>query len=79
MQDMARGYLSRDNKWLADLLTTGGSAGQFVFSLISNNAQITWDELRVTLKEYYEQVSDPNTRIVKLANIKQVRSEGIQD
>ena len=49
-----------------------------VFKLTSNNVQVTWDDLRVALEEYYGEVSDSNARIVVLANIKQGRTEGIQ-
>ena len=69
----------KEDKCQAAFLITGGAAGEFVFSLTSNNAQITWDKLRISLEEYYGEVSDPNACIVELANIKQDRTQWIQD
>ena len=62
----------KKNKCQSALLATGGAVGQFVFRLTSNNVQLTWDELRVALEEYYGKVSE-------FANIKQGRTEGTQD
>ena len=44
-----------------------------------NNPQLTWNEFKNSLGEYYGLVSNPNARLVELANIKQGRTEVIQD
>ena len=66
--------VSKEDERQAAFLTTEGAVRQFAFRLISNNTQLTWDELRVALEEYYEEVTDPNARIVELVNIKQGRT-----
>ena len=46
---------------------------------MSNNPQLTWNEFKNSLGEYYGLFSNPNARLVELVNIKQGRTEGTQD
>ena len=55
--------VSDEDKCLVALLTRG-AIRRFVFRLTSNNGQLTWDELRVALKEYYRDVTNPDAPIV---------------
>jgi len=83
LEDMERYFqvvrVAEEDKCQAALLTTGGAVGQYIYRLVNNNSQMTWNELKHSLGEYYGVVSDPNGRLVELANIKQGRTEGIQD
>ena len=56
-----------------------GNSRKIRFRITANNAQFSWDELRVALEVYYREVSDLNARIVESTNIKQGITEGIQD
>ena len=83
LEDMERYFrvvhVAEEDKCLAALLTTRGTVGQYIYRLMSNNPQLTWNEFRNSLGEYYGLVSNPSARLVELANIKQGRTEGIQD
>ena len=72
-------YMAEEDKCQAALLTTRGTVGQYIYKLMFNNRQLTWNELKNSLGEYYGLVSNPNARLVKLANIKLGWTEGIQD
>lgn len=83
LEDMERYFkvvhVVEEEKCQAALLTTRGTVGQYLHRLISNNPQITWNELKNSIKEYYGFISNPEARLVELVNIKQGRTEGIQD
>ena len=83
LEDMERYFIivhvAEEDKCQAALLTTRGTVGQYIYRLMSNNPQLTWNELKNSLGEYYGLVYNPNARLVELANIKQGRTEGIQD
>ena len=68
-----------EDKCQVALLTTRGTVRQYIYRLMSNNPQPTWNELKKSLGEYYGLVSNPNAWLVELVNIKQGRTEGIQD
>ena len=46
---------------------------------LTNNPRLTWDDLKVSLEEYYGVVSNPNARLAELAKIRQGGMEGIQE
>ena len=71
--------VAEEDKCQAALLTTSGRVGQFVFRVLTESPQLTWDRLKVTLGEYYEIDSNPQGHFVELANIKQSSSEALQD
>ena len=83
LEDMERYFrvvrVAEEDKCQMALLTARGTVGQYIYRLMSNNPQLTWNELKNSLGEYYGLVSNPNVRLVELANIKQGRTEGIQD
>ena len=57
LEDMERYFrivhVAEENKCQAAFLTTRGTVGQYIYRLISNNPQLTWDELKNSLGEYY--------------------------
>ena len=71
--------VAEEDKCQAALLTTSGTVGQYVHRLLTNNPHLTWDDLKVSLEEYYGVVPNPNARLAELAKIRQGRTEGIQE
>ena len=74
---MAR--VAEEDKCQAALLTTSGTVGQYVHRLLTNNPRLTWDDLKVSLEEYYGVVPNPNALLAELAKIRQGGTEGIQE
>ena len=71
--------VAEEDKCQAALLTTSGTVGQYVHRLLTNNPRLTWDDLKVSLEEYYGVVPNPNARLAELAKIRQGGTEGIQE
>ena len=71
--------VAEEDKCQAALLTTSGTVGQCVYRLLTNNPRLTWDDLKVSLEEYYGVVPNPNARLAELAKIRQGGTEGIQE
>lgn len=71
--------VANEDRCQAALLTTGGAVGQYVFRLLSNAPQLTWNALIEALEQYYGIDSNPQGHFVDLANVRQGKAEGIQD
>ena len=61
------------------LMTTKGKVGAYVQRLITNNAAITWLELKNLLLKYYHKETTSEDAMTELVNIKQGRNEGIEE
>ena len=70
--------VAEEDKYQAALLTTSGTVGQYIHRLLTNNPCLTWDDLKVSLGEYYRAVPNPNAWLAELAKIRQGGTEGIQ-
>ena len=70
---------AEEDKCQAALLTTSGTVGLYLHWLMTNYPRLTWDDLKVSLGEYYGMVSNPNARLSELAKIRQGGTEGIQE
>ena len=68
---------SEQEKCQAALLTTKGPIGSYVHRLVSRNSEISWQEIKTALGEYCEEVVDPHSIFLELANIRQKKNEGI--
>ena len=55
-------HVAEEDKCQAALLTTSGTVGQYIHRLLTNNPRLTWDDLKVSLEEYYGVVPNPNAR-----------------
>ena len=60
-----------EDKCQAALITTRRTIGQYIYRLMSNNPQLTWNELKNYLGEYYEVLFNPNAWLIELTNIEQ--------
>ena len=60
------------------LLTSKGSVGSLIRRLITGNAQLTWDDLKLRLREHYGLERDPHQYLVELARIQQYPQERLE-
>ena len=71
--------VAEEDKRQAALRTTCDTVGQYIHRLLTNNPRQTWDDLKVSLGEYYGVVPNPNARLAELGKIRQGGTEGIQE
>ena len=62
---------TEQEKCRADLLTTKGSVGSLIQGLITNNAQLAWEDLKHRLREHYGLERNPHQYLVELARVQQ--------
>lgn len=60
-------------------LTLGGSAGTFVSRVLKENPQITWQNLKIRIKERYSELTDPLMAREKCRHLKQKQGESVQN
>lgn len=60
-------------------LTLGGSAGTFVSRVLKENPQITWQNLKIRIKERYSELTDPLMAREKCRHLKQKPGESVQN
>lgn len=70
---------TEEEKCQLALITTAGQIGQFVSGLLANNESVAWVDLKRALDNYFGVQADPTKFVRELANIKQGRSETVQD
>ena len=60
-------------------LTLGGSAGSFVSRLLKSSPNMTWTDLRSSIKGRYSELTDPFLAKERCRHLKQKQSESVQN
>jgi len=83
VDDMERYFLiskaREEEKSQATLLTTGGEVGRYIQGVIWENQNVSWEDLKYLLGEYYGINSNPHEFFLQLVGAQQGRHEGLQN
>ena len=69
---------TEQEKCQAAHLTTKGSVGSLIQRLITNNAQLTWEDLKHRLRMHYGLERNPHQHLVELARVQQYPQERLE-